>query len=245
MIFEFLTGVAAIAAGAVASVAGFGIGSILTPLLSLRMGTQLAVAAVSIPHMIATFARFWMLRHDVDRGVLISFGILSAAGGLAGALLHSVVSSPVLTLVLAGLLLFAGLSAASGYAKRMRFGPRTAWIAGAISGMFGGLVGNQGGIRSAALLGFHLERRAFVATATAIGLLVDAARMPVYLASAGPEMVSVSSLIALSTVGVLVGTFIGTTVLRRIPEDRFHRLVGLLIFGLGAFLLMRAMTERC
>ncbi len=65
----------------------------------------------------------------------------------------------------------------------MKFGRTAAWIAGALSGMFGGLVGNQGGIRSAALLGFDLKRDEFVATATAIALLVDVFRMPVYAAT--------------------------------------------------------------
>jgi uncharacterized membrane protein YfcA len=240
MLFEIVTGLFAIVAGAIAAVTGFGIGSILTPVLSVRLGTQLAVAAVSIPHLAATFVRFWMLRRDVDRHVLLTFGIMSAVGGLGGALLHGVVSSPVLTLVFAALVAFAGLSALTGYARRMRFSSGMAWIAGIISGVLGGLVGNQGGIRSAALLGFRLERRAFVATATAIGLFVDGTRTPVYLATAGSEMLSNSSLIIVSTIGGLVGTFVGTAVLQRIPEGTFTRLVGVLIFGLGVFMFIRA-----
>jgi len=43
----------ATAAGAIAAVTGFGIGSLLTPLLALHVGTKIAVAAVSIPHLIA------------------------------------------------------------------------------------------------------------------------------------------------------------------------------------------------
>ena len=35
----------------------------------------------------------------------------------------------------------------------MHFGRKAAWIAGGASRLFGGLVGNQGGIGSAALLG--------------------------------------------------------------------------------------------
>src|SRR5574337_446417 len=48
-------------AGGIASVAGFGIGSLLTPLFALRVGTRLAVAAVSVPHVLATALRFWRL----------------------------------------------------------------------------------------------------------------------------------------------------------------------------------------
>ena len=178
---------AAVVAGAVAAVVGFGIGSLLTPLLALSVGTQLAVAAISIPHAAATALRFWRLRRSVNRRVLVSFGVTSAAGGLAGALLHSRASNRALAVVFGLILLFVALSELSGLARRMRFSGPVAWIAGAVSGAFGGLVGNQGGIRSAALLGFDLDRQAFVATATAIGLVVDAARMPVYLATAGAD----------------------------------------------------------
>ena len=176
--------------GAIAAISGFGIGSILTPLLAAWIGTKLAVAVVSIPHFIGTALRFAVIRQHVDRRVLWSFGVTSAAGGLVGAVLHIWLRSVVLGYVLGVLLVFAGITGVTGLASRMRFGRRAGWIAGALSGMFGGLVGNQGGIRSAALLGFALQRDAFVATATAIALLVDVFRMPVYAALQFREIVA-------------------------------------------------------
>jgi hypothetical protein len=241
-VFEIAFTGAAFVAGAIASVAGFGIGSVLTPILSVQTGTRLAVAAVSIPHFLATLVRFVLLREHADKRVLIHFGIPSAAGGLTGALFHAVASNPVLSFVFAGLLMFSGATAMSGYADRMRFGPKAAWLAGALSGMLGGLVGNQGGIRSAALIGFGLDRHAFVATATATGLIVDAARMPVYFFTAGDELRSLTRLIALATLGVLMGTILGARVLRRIPESVFHRIVGAIVFALGVFMLQRAIV---
>jgi uncharacterized protein len=74
--------VTALVAGGVAAVSGFGIGSPLTPLLAVRYGTKLAVAIVSIPHLVGTTARFVGLRRQLDRRVFLNFGILSAAGGL-------------------------------------------------------------------------------------------------------------------------------------------------------------------
>ena len=91
--YEILMGATSVIAGAIASIVGFGIGSILTPLLSLRIG-----------------------------------------------------------LVYAALLILAGVSSLTSYSRKMRFGSKAAWIAGGISGVLGGLVGNQGGIRSTALL---------------------------------------------------------------------------------------------
>ena len=232
--------VASLAAGAVASVTGFGIGSILTPTLSLWMDGRIAVALVAIPHLIGTAVRFAMVKGHVDRTVLWRFGLASAAGGLIGALLQPAVGGDRLMLVLAILLLFVAISEFSGLASRLRFTGVTAWIAGVLSGLLGGLVGNQGGIRSGALLGFGLPRDAFIATATAIALFVDGARLPVYLATAGSEVWAHREEAAIATAGVVAGTFAGARFLRTIPEPLFRRVVAVLLAVLGVSLLLRA-----
>jgi uncharacterized protein len=228
---------AGIVAGAIAAISGFGIGSILTPLLAAWIGTKLAVAVVSIPHFIGTTLRFAVIREHVDRHVLWSFGITSAAGGLVGALLHIWLRSAVLGYLLGALLVFAGITGVTGLAARMRFGRGAGWIAGALSGMFGGLVGNQGGIRSAALLGFGLQRDAFVATATAIALLVDVFRMPVYAALQFRQIAAQWPVAAIATIGVVVGTLSGKWMLRRIPQNIFRLVVSGIILALGFWML--------
>src|SRR5262245_8001202 len=183
MSYDWLVGAAGVAAGAIAAVSGFGVGSLLTPVLAMKFGTRAAVAVVAIPHVVATVVRLASLWRQVDRQVLLRFGALSAAGGLVGALLNSRLGGSALTLVFAALLLLAGGLSVAGLGGKMRFHGTGAWVAGALSGLFGGLVGNQGGIRAAALLGFDLRKEAFVATATAVALVIDGARLPVYLAT--------------------------------------------------------------
>lgn len=235
----WILGFAALIAGGIASIAGFGIGSVLTPTLSLWIDAKLAVAAISIPHFIGTALRFWLLKGRVDRRVLWHFGIPSAAGGIAGALLHGVATSPALLLLLALLLLFVAASELSGLSRRLVFRGPAAWIAGALSGALGGLVGNQGGLRAGGLLGFRMDRDTFVATATAIGLFVDAARMPVYLAVYSREMMTIATPIVVATLGVIAGTVAGGRILRRIPENSFRRVVAILLAVLGIWLLTR------
>ena len=240
MTFDIIVLVVAILAGAVAAVAGFGIGSLLTPLVALRFPVKLAVAIVSVPHFIGTAARFVSLRRKVDRHVLLNFGVLSAVGGLLGALLNARVESRALSIAFGCLLLFVGISGLTGLAQRMRFGRRTAWIAGALSGFFGGLVGNQGGIRSAALLGFDIKKESLVATATAIALIVDGARMPVYFAVEWRRMLQAWPLMVVAIIGVLAGTFWGVRLLRRIPEQVFRRVLSALIALLGVYMAIHA-----
>src|SRR5919106_2303221 len=92
--------VVATVAGAIAAVSGFGIGSLLTPLLMLSMPTAHAVAVLAIPHALATAIRWVRLRKDIHGPTFQQFGIASAVGGLAGAVLQSRLKSPVLTIVL-------------------------------------------------------------------------------------------------------------------------------------------------
>lgn len=232
--FVFAT---ACVAAAMASITGFGIGSLLTPTLGLAVGTKVAVALVSVPHFVGTAIRLWLLRDAVDRAVLWRFGLASAVGGLTGALLHGWASGSGLTIVFGSLLLFVAVSELSGLAKRMRFRGPAAWIAGSLSGLLGGLVGNQGGIRSGALLGFELPKRAFVATATATGLIVDTARMPIYMATVGEEMLAVWPHAAVATIGVVVGTLFGGRLLAHVPDAWFRTIVAVVLASLGVAMI--------
>ncbi len=231
----FVALVGLVAAG-IASVAGFGIGSLLTPVLALRVGTKLAVAAIAVPHVIATAQRFWMLRRFVDRRVLLGFGIASAVGGLAGALAHVWVSSRALAVVFGIVVALAGVSEFTGWMRRVRWGRRSAWVAGASSGVLGGMVGNQGGIRTAALLGFDVPKESFVATSTAIGLFVDGARLPVYLATEWRDMLAVWPLVVTAIGAVVVGTALGTRVLGRLPQQLFRKVIAVLLVVLGLYM---------
>jgi uncharacterized protein len=236
----WLIGTAAILAGAVAAVSGFGIGSLLTPLLLLSMPANEAVAILSIPHAVATGIRWLRLRSDVHRPTFRQFGISSAIGGLMGALLQPWLGSSVLTAVLGSLLVVAGTSEVLERRVPLPQTPASRLLGGAASGFFGGLVGNQGGIRSAALLGFQLKPRQLVATATASALLVDAARIPIYFLSEKGAMAAGVPLWAAASVGATIGTFLGVPVLRWIPPRTYHRLLGVLLVLLGFALFAAA-----
>src|ERR671910_446949 len=118
--FDVLVAGAGLLAGALASIVGFGIGSLLTPVFALEMGTRAAVALVSIPHFIGTAVRFALIRGHLDKRVFLSFGLTSAAGGLTGALLHARLGNPALSVVFGLLLLFVAASELTGLARRMR-----------------------------------------------------------------------------------------------------------------------------
>ena len=90
------------------------------------------------------------------------------------------------------------------------------------------------------LMGFQLSRESLVATATATGVLVDIARVPVYLATESRSLLSVATYILLATAGCLAGTFWGVRLLERIPSQWYQRLLSSLICALGLYMTLKS-----
>ena len=240
----FLLGVfvLAVLSGATASVAGFGIGSLLTPLLAASFGTATAVAAVAIPHAAATALRCWRLRTNIDWSVLRSFGLLSAAGGLVGALLYTRFSNEALTLTLGLLLLSTALATLVDLPARVHAKGVVVGALGLLSGLFGGLAGNQGGLRAAAMLSFSLPPVRYVATATATAMLVDLVRTPIYVWQAGSVLTTMVVPLSVATVGVLIGTVVGERLLLGMSIRQFRFAIAILIGLLGVWLIVQGVN---
>jgi uncharacterized membrane protein YfcA len=222
--------------GITAAISGFGIGSLLTPALSTRFSVADAILAVSIPHAVATAFRCFRLRKAIDWTLIRGFGVASAAGGLAGALLLFQLGSHV-KLVLGILLVATAVAGLTGWTRRVSPGGTMSVALGGLSGLFGGMAGNQGGLRAAALTTYHLAPAQFVATSTAVGLAVDAARLPIYMARGSGRLMDLALPMAIATLGVLAGTLLGERVLLGLSRDAFTKIVSLLIAALGVWML--------
>jgi uncharacterized membrane protein YfcA len=94
------------------------------------------------------------------------------------------------------------------------------------------------------LLGFNLSKETFVATATAVALFVDGARMPVYLLTQYKEIAALWLWVTLASVGVVVGTVLGSRTLVRIPEIWFRRILAVILAMLGGAMFFRGVFSR-
>ena len=233
-----LLGLVALVAGATAAVVGFGIGSLLTPLLAAHVGMNLAIAAVVMPHLAGGLLRGWRLRRSIDRRILVRFGLLSALGGLVGALVFARLAPAALARVLGALLLLTATAGLTGWAERWRPRGVVVWALGALSGFFGGVVGNQGGLRAAALSAFGLEPAIFVATSTVIGVIIDLVRAPVYFYRAGSDLAGLWALIVVMIAGVVAGTLIGERILVGLSRERFRQVISVAIGLVGLWFLL-------
>jgi uncharacterized membrane protein YfcA len=229
--------VVGVLSGATAAVVGFGIGSLLTPLLLTRLSPTLAIAVVAIPHLIATAVRMTQHRHATSREVVVRFGLPSAVGGLAGAWLQTLLAESWLFIILGVLLIATAVANLTRGFGGWRPAAPVAVVMGLFTGVFGGLVGNQGGLRAAGLLAFDLSPRAYLATGTAVALLIDAARTPVYVARAGTELVPLVVPISVAGAGCVIGTILGERIFWGLSQERYRQVVGTAVGILGVWLL--------
>ena len=223
--------------GATAAVVGFGIGSLMTPLLMARVEPSLAIGLIAIPHLAATALRFARLHRSIDRGVLLRFGLPSAVGGIAGGFLSGRARSDSLVIVLGVLLVLTGIANLTNGFWRWHPARLVAAGAGLVSGLFGGLVGNQGGLRAAGLSAFNLQPRTHLATSTAVALLIDAGRTPFYLSRSGDQLLSLWLPITVGTVGCVAGTIAGERIFLRLSKETYRRVIGSAVLALGVWLL--------
>jgi uncharacterized protein len=236
--FLILVGLVSFLAGAAASVVGFGIGSLVTPIVALRFGTEVAVAVVALPHLSGGLLRGWQLRRSVDWRIVVRFGLLSAAGGLVGALVFARLAPSVLTRVLGALLVMTAIAGMTGWAQRWTPHGPLVWVLGGLSGFFGGVVGNQGGLRAAALSTFGLVPTAFVATSTITGVLIDLARVPVYIQRTPTSFAGLWPVVVVGILAVLAGTMVGNRILLGLSRERFRFIVSGAVGLLGLWFLI-------
>ena len=237
-LFIALVAAVSFVAGATASVVGFGIGSLMTPLIAARLGANVAIAVVVLPHLAGGLLRGWRLRRSIDWHILVRFGLLSAAGGLVGALVFARLAPDALGRILGALLVVTATAGLTGWSDRWKPHGPVVWLLGALSGFFGGVVGNQGGLRAAALSAFRLEPAAFVATSTVIGVMIDLVRAPIYVARAAADLARSWPLVIVGVAGVLAGTLFGERILLGLSRARFRQVVAAAIGLLGLWFLV-------
>lgn len=236
--FIALLAVVSFVAGATASVVGFGIGSLITPLVAARLGSNVAIAVVVLPHLAGGLVRGWRLRRSIDWRILVRFGLLSAAGGLVGALVFARLAPDALGRILGALLVVTATAGLTGWSDRWKPHGPVVWLLGALSGFFGGVVGNQGGLRAAALSAFRLEPAVFVATSTVIGVMIDLVRAPIYVTRAADDLARAWPLVIVGVAGVLAGTLFGERILLGLSRARFRQVVAAAIGVLGLWFLV-------
>jgi len=222
---------------------GFGLGTIMLPVLMISYETEIAILATAIIHVSNNILKFVLLKKHIDYTVFLKIGITSAVFALIGAsFLHYLSGlTGLLNSILGVLIILFALIELNPKQILGTISGSYLWIGGALSGLFGGVSGHQGAIRSAFLVKSGLSKASYIATGTAVSLLVDFSRIPIYL-----DMDKVLNrldsefVLHLSTlvVAALTGTFIGRKYLEKTTKQTVQIVVAIFLLLFGVYMII-------
>lgn len=228
----------AFVAEVIGTMAGFGAATILTPIASFFFDIKTAVALVACFHLLGNASRLSFFGRHVQWPVIRRFGLIGVLASFAGAQASAWLSASMMRLCLGVFLIaYAGLEAARITELRVPPTTRTLLIGGVLSGFIAGLIGTGGAIRSVCLLGFGLIKDAYIGTSALIALVVDATRLPVYLAQHFLPAVLMPVLAGFVPVA-FAGSWVGQRLVRRVSPATFRHIVLVLLFLMGCKLVL-------
>lgn len=244
MEFIIISLVALIASG-LTLFSGFGLGTLLMPVVALFFSVEVAIAITALVHLTNNLFKVVLLGRKAYFPVLIRFGLPAVAFAFLGALTLTWLANtdPVFTYtvldtqfqvlplkLIVGLLIlvFVILELTPRFADIAVEAKYLPW-GGALSGFFGGLSGHQGAFRSMFLLKAGLNKEEFVATGVLLAVMVDLSRLLVYGWDLQYKAVDWSLVLAAS-VSAFAGAFIGSRILKKITITAVQIMVSGLLF---------------
>ena len=225
--------VTAFLAAALTLMTGFGLGTILTPVFLLFYDVKIAILIVAVVHLLNNLLKFSLFSRHLNTEILKRFGILTITGAFIGAFLQGMMNSGAVKVLLGISLIFLGLKEASGLGERVRLPKQIDFIGGFLSGLLGGLVGNQGAIRSVYLLNYNIPKETFIATATIIASVVDITRIPLYIFKGRGILAGNATLLFITIAAAFAGTFAGKKLFEKVSLNvfRLYIAIGVIIIG--------------
>lgn len=232
---------------------GFGLGTILLPVFALFFPVEVAIALTAIVHFLNNVFKFFLVRKNVDKQVLLRFGIPAIAVAFLGAYLLNYLSEmkpfyeygfsgksfqiTAIKVIIAVLLIFFALFDLIPRLKNLQFGKKYLPLGGLVSGFFGGLSGHQGALRSAFLIRAGLSKEAFIGTGIAIACLIDISRLSVYSEHIIKNNESLNwNLVILATLSAFAGAFLGNKLLKKITISFLQKFVAVALIVFSVFL---------
>jgi len=229
---------AALANGA-AGITGFGVGTILIPILMLHIDVPTALAVITVPHAVASAIRLWRMRFDVEPKLALPFCVAGGAGALVGTSTHALGWSITSVAFAATFVLAIAPGLFSPRSSSAIASSRGAWLGGVASGLVGAIAGSQGALRFAVLERVGAPTWSYVATASAAAVAIDLVRLPAMLLLSDVNLGNQIPLIAAATSGVLVGDVLSERLTGRIPRRWLARVESIVAVGLSALFLFR------
>jgi uncharacterized protein len=250
-----IVSIAALLVAALTLFSGFGLGTLLMPVLAIFFPVEIAVAATAIVHLANNIFKGILVGRHANMRVLLRFALPAVIAAFPGAILLTTLSGmtvwyeweawgsifeilPVNLIIALLMVIFAFIELLPHF-ERMTIRENWLPLGGILSGFFGGISGHQGALRSAFLSKSGLTRESFIGTSVLSAIMVDLARLLVYgITFSGnrtdlfiePQM---KGILICGILAAFAGSFIGTRLIKKITMRHIQIIVGVMLFLLA------------
>jgi len=229
-----LLGISAFLAASLAAVAGFGGAAILMPILVAMFGVREAIPILTVAQLIGNGSRVWFNRRQLDLPVVGWFALGGVPAALIGGFLFA--SAPIAFLIrlLGMFLIITAVSRHIGKGKALRIPLRGFAVLGAVFSFLSALLGSVGPIMIPFFLTYGLVKGGLIGTEALATVVMHVTKLVAYRRVA---VLSFDSMVIGLSLGCIMifGSYVGKTILDRLPERVFIVLIEttLLVAGIG------------
>lgn len=225
-------------ASLIGTMAGFGISTIMVPILLIILPLPQTLLLVGIVHWFNDIWKILLFRKGIRWKLLLAFGLPGIFASFLGSFLSLRISREILSRALGVFLIAYVIFIIFNRTFKLSQKLSVAISGGTLTGFFAGIFGIGGEINAVALSAFNLEKAVYVATAGAIAFMIDSTRIVTYI-QGGTRLdpVLVSGFLIFIPVS-LIGAMIGKIGIEKIPQEKFRTFVAVFIFLFGLKLVL-------
>ena len=225
-------------ASLIGTLAGFGISTIMVPILLMFLPLPQTLLLVGIIHWFNDIWKLLLFREGIRWRLFLAFGLPGIFTSFIGSSLSLKIPSEILSRVLGVFLIAYVFLIAFNRTFKLSQRLSVAVSGGALTGFFAGIFGIGGEINAVALSAFNLEKAVYVATAGAISFMIDSTRIVTYIrGGVGLEPAILSGFLIFIPAS-LIGAIIGKRWIEKIPQEKFRNFLAVFIFLLGLKLVL-------
>ena len=236
-LFQYgLIAAAAMAASVLGGIAGYGPGLIMPLILVPLIGAEATVPVLGVSALFTNAGRVWVFRRHFDRRKAALIAAVALPGCLLGAYGYTLLSGPVVTILIGGMLAVVVPARRLMVRFRLRLSNRGLAATGAGYGVIVGGTAGSGVILLSMLMAAGLEGPAVIATDAGISVGLSMIKTGVFQAAGAmtPSSWMIALLIGAATTP---GAFIARWLVARFPANIHTRILEAAIVT-GAVLLI-------
>lgn len=221
-------------AGIIGTITGFGISTIMVPVVLLFLPLPETLLFVGVVHWFGDLWKMYFFKKGIDWKLLIFFGVPGVLTAFLGATLVLKLPSQFLSQIVGAVLIAYVLFLLARPSFKIKRNAVAAGLGGAGSGFLGGLTGVGGGaLRAIVLTAFNVPKSTYIFTSGLLGAVIDASRVATYFLTG----IRISPLLSLGLIAFipasLAGAWVAKGIVEKIPQGTFRGIVAIFLLLLG------------